>query len=555
MAHLFFFLATVVASLLWTAAFTAAAARVKPFGWLLRIIAVGIPLLAWLPWLELTARLAFQRDLPTNWFGPTLTAFLSTLIGGLWIASAGLSDRGRAAVGHWPIPGLAAGFGSALLATGTALAVLEHDLEQWASGLRAEAAGLVASVIPPLPPADTNAATLYREAQWLSKTAFAIPSEQIERLFGTEPIPATSAEVDDVLKRQAPLIDLIRRGTERAECRFDRDWSRPNFEWVLEETQYMRALARLLSLSARRQAVDGHPAEALADVARLGRMAEHVAREPFAISSFVGMVFDDMALSALAEVLPQVTRADQLDAIDPLRISQATELRNAAKKSLWCEEALALNLAADLADKRKTWSTWCENSLGITPEMKVPPGLLWNLEHWFDPLYRNFILRYDVDDFRTGFERFFGHFPVRFYDYGDPDARRRHLEEAIYLDRAGLLAKFSPGFPELNTFVWRSEARRNIAGVLLAATRYRLATGALPESLEVLVPDYLPSVPADVFAEDKASLKLVVTDSAWTVYSIGDNGRDDGGQQSGSTDPLERRDVEDKDDIRLSMKR
>jgi hypothetical protein len=62
-------------------------------------------------------------------------------------------------------------------------------------------------------------------------------------------------------------------------------------------------------------------------------------------------------------------------------------------------------------------------------------------------------------------------------------------------------------------------------------------------------------VPADVFAEDKASLKLVVTDSAWTVYSIGDNGRDDGGQQSGGTDPLERRDVEDKDDIRLSMKR
>jgi hypothetical protein len=62
-------------------------------------------------------------------------------------------------------------------------------------------------------------------------------------------------------------------------------------------------------------------------------------------------------------------------------------------------------------------------------------------------------------------------------------------------------------------------------------------------------------VPADVFAEDKASLKLVVTDSAWTVYSIGDNGRDDGGQQSGSGVPLERRDVEDKDDIRLSMKR
>ena len=548
MAHLFFFLATVAASLLWTAAFTAAAARVKPFGWLLRIIAVGIPLLAWLPWLELTARLAFERDLPTNWFGPTLTAFLSTLIGGLWIVSAGLSARGRAAVGHWPIPGLAAGFGAALLAAGTALAVLEHDLEQWASGLRAEAAGLVASVIPPLPPADTNAATLYREAQWLSKTAFAIPSEQIERLFGTEPIPATSAEVDDVLKRQAPLIDLIRRGTERAECRFDRDWSRPRYDWLVEETQELRSLARLLTLSARRQAVDGHPAEALADVAHLGRMAKHAAREPFIVASFVGKAIDSIALSTLAEVLPQVTLADQLDAIDPLCLSQATELRNSAKNAWVCEEAIALNIAADLADKRSNWSTLCD--MGISPEMKVPTGVLWNLEHWFDPFYRTFILRSDVDDFRTRFARAAWHVSSWFYDRGDRDNRRLYLEESTTYKGAGLFAKLMPAIPLSNTGGWGSEARGNVAGVLLAATRYRLATGALPESLEALVPDYLPSVPADFFAKGNAALKLVSTDSAWTVYSIGDNGRDDGGPQPDGSEP-----IQGNDDIGLSMKR
>ena len=86
--------------------------------------------------------------------------------------------------------------------------------------------------------------------------------------------------------------------------------------------------------------------------------------------------------------------------------------------------------------------------------------------------------------------------------------------------------------------------------MLLAATRYRLATGALPESLEVLVPDYLPSVPADVFAEANAALKLVSTDSAWTVYSIGDNGRDEGGPQPDGSEP-----IQGNDDIGLSMKR
>jgi hypothetical protein len=550
MAHFFFFLATVAASLLWTAAFTAAAARVKTFGWLLRIIAVGIPLLAWLPWLAFTAWLV-ERKVPTNWFGPTLTAFLSTLIGGLWIVSAGLSARGRSALGHWSIPGLAAGFGAALLAAGTTLAVVEQDLERWANGLRAEATGMMASVVPPPLSPDANAATLYREAMWLSKTAFAIPSKQIEQLFGVAPIPVDSAEVGDVLKRQAPLIDLIRRGTAREECRFDRDWSRPTISMLLPETQEMRHLARLLALSARRQAVDGHPAEALADVERLGRMAKHSAREPFLVCSFVGIALDSIALAALAEVLPHVTHAEQLDAIDPLGFSQATELRHAANNSLVCEEAMFLNTAAELADKRLRWSKLGDDFGGTAPGMTTPFGVLPNLEHWLDPLYRTFMLRSDIDDFRTRFERFAHGFSGWLYERRDPDGRRRHLKELMDLDGAGPYAKlFMPAFSQMNTAAWRSEARRNIAGVLLAATRYRLATGALPESLESLVLDYLPSAPVDVFAQDDASLKLVSTDSAWTVYSIGNNGRDDGGPQPDGSEPFE-----GKDDIGLSMKR
>jgi len=551
MAHLFFFLATVAASLLWTAAFTAAAARVKTFGWLLRIIAVGIPLLAWLPWLELTAWLAFGRNLPTNWFGPTLTAFLSTLIGGLWIVRAGLSTHRSRPAGHWPILGLAAGFGAALLAAGTAMAVLEHDLERWARGLRAEAIGMMASAVPPPLATDTNAATLYREALWLSKTTFAIPSKQILLLFGEDPLPVDSAEVGDVLKRQAPLLDLIRRGTERAECRFDRDWSRPMISTLLPETQEMRELARLLALSARRQAVDGHPAEALADVERLGRMAKHSAREPFLVCSFAGIALDSIALDALAEVLPHVTHADQLDAIDPLGFSQATELRHAANNSLVCEEAMFLNTAAELADKRIRWSKLYDDSVGILTEMTTPFGVLPNLGYWLDPLYRTFMLRSDIDDFRTRFERLAHGFSGWLYERRDPAARRRHLEELTDLDGAGPYAKlFMPAYSQMNVAVWRSEARRNIAGVLLAATRYRLATGALPESLDSLVPDYLPSAPADVFAQDNATLKLVSTNTDWTVYSIGDNGRDDGGPQPDGSEPFG-----GKDDIGLRMRK
>jgi hypothetical protein len=546
MAYLFFYLATVAACLLWTAAFTAAAARVKKFGWLLRIVALGIPLLAWVPWLSITAWLAFVRSSPNNWFGPTVAAFLSTLIGGLLIAISGRSIRTSMPVSRWPIPWLAIGFGGALLAAGMAMAAIEGDLERWASDLRAEVNGMVASVVPPPLPADANAASFYREARWLSMTAFAIPVEEYLRLFGDNPLPVASDEVGVFLKRQAPLIDLIRRATERQECRFNRDWSRPKVSMYVQETVEMRELARLLLLSARRQAVDGHPAEAIADVARLIRMGDHWARDPLGISSHVGMVNDDLALTTLAEVLPNVTHADQLNAIDPLRLSQASEMLSAAKSALLFDEAMYLNNAADIADKRIGWSMLYDQTLTGSSGRETPFGGLC-----VDPFYRNFVLRGDVDDFRR---RCRGDIhwmsTLSHWYHRDPDARRRGLAESSKLDGAGLYSQlFMPAFSKLNGAGWRSEARRNIAGVLLAATRYRLATGALPDSLEALVPEYLPYAPVDVFAQDHALLKFVSTDSEWTVYSIGDNGRDDGGLRPES-EP-----VDGKDDIGLSMKR
>ena len=546
MAYLFFYLATVAACLLWTAAFTAAAARVKKFGWLLRIIALGIPLLAWVPWLSITAWLAFVRSSPNNWFGPTVAAFLSTLIGGLLIATSGRALRTSMPVARWPIPWLAIGFGGALLAAWTAMAALESDLERWASDLRTEVNGMVASVVPPPPPPDANAASLYREAIWLSRTAFAIPTEEYMRLFGDNPLPVASEEVGDVLKRQAPLIDLIRRATEREECRFNRDSSRPRHSMLVQETVEMRELARLLLLSARRQAVDGHPAEAIADVARLIRMGDHWARDPLGISSHVGMVNDGLALSTLAEVLPQVTHADQLNAIDPLRLSQASEILSAAKSALLFDEAMSLNNAADIAEKRIGWSKLYDQTLTRSSGSTTPFGVLC-----VDPFYRNFVLRGDVDDFRSRCRGNINWMSVLFHFYHrDPDARRRDLAASSKLDGAGLYSQlFMPAFSSLNGAGWRSEARRNVAGVLLAATRYRLATGALPDSLEALVPEYLPYAPVDVFAQDNALLKLVSTDSEWTVYSIGDNGRDDGGPRPES-EPGDGR-----DDIGLSLKR
>jgi hypothetical protein len=71
-------------------------------------------------------------------------------------------------------------------------------------------------------------------------------------------------------------------------------------------------------------------------------------------------------------------------------------------------------------------------------------------------------------------------------------------------------------------------ARHRAAEVLLAATRERLASGTLPESIDALVPARLPSVPRDPFTTD-APLHLKATPEELLVWSVGPDGEDDGG--------------------------
>ncbi|MBI4558805.1 MAG: hypothetical protein HY706_14580 [Candidatus Hydrogenedentes bacterium] len=65
------------------------------------------------------------------------------------------------------------------------------------------------------------------------------------------------------------------------------------------------------------------------------------------------------------------------------------------------------------------------------------------------------------------------------------------------------------------------------ARTAVAAERFRVARGKLPETLDELVPDFLESVPVDPF--DGNSIRYKKLSRGFVVYSIGKNGKDDGG--------------------------
>jgi hypothetical protein len=86
------------------------------------------------------------------------------------------------------------------------------------------------------------------------------------------------------------------------------------------------------------------------------------------------------------------------------------------------------------------------------------------------------------------------------------------------------------------------EAHRESALTALAIERFRLAhEGALPETLQQLVPTWLPKIPTDIF--DGQPLRYRRLERGYVVYSVGPDRIDDGGKEKPKKGPVKSFDV------------
>lgn len=85
--------------------------------------------------------------------------------------------------------------------------------------------------------------------------------------------------------------------------------------------------------------------------------------------------------------------------------------------------------------------------------------------------------------------------------------------------------------PVMNSVITVDQQRNTEYGlvpVIFGLTRYRAARGEYPKSLDQLVPAFLEAVPADDFGDGPLKYKRR-DDGGFELYSVGVNGRDDGG--------------------------
>ena len=105
------------------------------------------------------------------------------------------------------------------------------------------------------------------------------------------------------------------------------------------------------------------------------------------------------------------------------------------------------------------------------------------------------------------------------------DAQSREAKRRFYL----MSGMFLPALGKVvvrdaEGFVWLRTAR-----IALATERFHLARERWPANLGELVPQYLPEVPVDPF--DGQPIRYRLLPRGYVIYSVGSDGRDDGGRE------------------------
>ena len=182
--------------------------------------------------------------------------------------------------GTWPRGKLGLALAAALALQAMTLWRIDVGVRLRLAALQAEASELALSVAPADVPDDDNAAVIYQRAFEAMGDSASWPSMYQETWCGWTYADAAGFDAKDAalrafLKGQARALALLHEASAKRDCRFVRDYARPNMFALTPELMPMRDAARFLVLDARFKAAGGDLHGALADCGALLSMARH----------------------------------------------------------------------------------------------------------------------------------------------------------------------------------------------------------------------------------------------------------------------------------------
>lgn len=319
-----------------------------------------------------------------------------------------------------------------------------------------------------------------------------------------------------LLRSQGEVLDALAAMDELPDGRLGVFSTGLPEDMVLPDLDHVRAAQRLLCMDTIVRLVDNDRAGALATVRRQLRLSRVLRTYPCMVGRLIEMAILNGALRSLELTLASGELAEPT-LVEFEGLLADTE---AAQSMVWAfrgERAFFISIldtfhsgqvppaAAGLSSDETIVSPRNVRTYSLLPDVWSRSNQLRGASLW-DPLLAA------------------GDDPVTLLN-----AAYDHDREVPTLSRFHYIAmQLTPSVDRAVVLHVRLIASLRCARAAFAAERFRMSTGALPASLDQLVPAYLPAVPLDPFAN--APLRMTVHDGTTIIYAVGEDVLDDGGR-------------------------
>jgi len=366
----------------------------------------------------------------------------------------------------------------------------------------------------------------------------------------------TWKEVQQALQREVSALQLLEQLVDKPGLDFHLDYTQ-GFFLLLPHLAPLKRAANALSIAAMCALRRADANAATKEIRAMLALAKGMEHEPLVISQLVRMGIVHMTMATQWELL-QSTNLNQ----EPLAEIQMTwmeqQFLQPAEEALAMERAMAEHMLAQMrqssAQFRRCADGWAsgpsrgnpsvnalEKIAGVTAlkALEMQWRSAWSYPHELKTLRGDQGLLEAIRLARN--QGYFG------------NALRQQEASMAQLGIGIVKDKSDDGFayrqPELkNLFsssvithqilihrVLVAEVACSLAVTALALKRYELRNGHYPSALAQLVPDFVPAVPRDPV--DGQPLRYRInSDGTFLLYSIGEDGVDDGGDPSPASD-------------------
>ena len=313
------------------------------------------------------------------------------------------------------------------------------------------------------------------------------------------------------LGRAERVLAAVRKVTEMPHGRYPIGYSPDFVSTLLPHTQDARIFGNLLDYDALLRAQDGDMDGALTSCRGILNCGRSIGDEPTLISMLVRIALNSVAAKKVERTLAQgqpseaalarIQQEFEVEAEEPLFLIGTRAERGMMDGALQAVQAgdLDPNFLFAMAGGRP--------GAVMAGSLLRLPGIVGRI--------RAAVLRYNNQFVEIA------KLPVE-----QRPQRIKELQEAEK-DIPELARPMLTASTKVATAFQRDQAALRCAAVMVALERYRRANRRWPESLNDLVPTYLPNVPLDPFSG--TSLRYRRLDDGVVIYSVGPDGQDNGG--------------------------